>query len=267
VSAFSPIELATLLFTVSLLSLLVLATTAGTRQNAGAIRCLNNHRQLALAWRMYAEDNRGKLACNRDGGNAGKSAADASWVGGWLDYTANQDNTNVSLLIDHNQWPYGAYFGPYIRSASVFKCPADPSMAHVAPGKLLPRVRSVSMNNYMGQKSRTWTTPSSYSLYGNIEQIGAPSQLFVIMDERADSINEGCFMTNPDTRWNIIDYPGNYHEGAGTFSFADSHVELHKWKDRRTTPTLIPDVLIPLNRTILNDVDIDWLDEHTSQLK
>jgi prepilin-type processing-associated H-X9-DG protein len=265
--AFTLTELLLVLLTVSFLAPLELLTVAASRPNTAAIHCQNNHRQLVMAWTLYADENRGKLACNRDGGNVGKAATDAAWVGGWLDYTSNTDNTNVSLLVDHQRWPYGAYLGPYLHSPSVFKCPADTSVANAAPGHPLPRVRSVSMNSFIGQLARTWTHPSKYSLYRDIDQITSPAQILVLLDERADSINDGCFMTNPDTRWNIIDSPAGYHDGGCTFSFCDTHVEIHKWLDPRTQPPLIPGNLLPLNSTLPGDPDIDWLDEHASQLQ
>jgi len=265
--AFTFLELLVVLVTMCSLVVLVLLTAAASKPNNAAIRCLNNHRQLVVASTMYADDNRGQLACNRDGPNVGRAAADATWVGGWLDYRSNNpDNTNASLLIDHNLWPYGAYFGPYLHSPSAFKCPADKSAVNIA-GAFMPRVRSVSMSCYVGQLARTWSTPSRYSSYGNIAQIQAPSHVFVILDERGDSINDGCFFCNPDVRWNIIDYPAAYHDGAGSFSFADSHVELHKWKDQRTMPVLGPGEPLGLNTTLTGDVDIDWLDQNTSELR
>jgi prepilin-type processing-associated H-X9-DG protein len=264
--AFTLLELVVVLFTLSSLVALVLVTVGAARPNTTAIRCMNNHRQLVLAWTMYAEENKGKLACNRDGGNVGKSSADAAWVGGWLDYSSSPDNTNASLLVDHVHWPYGAYLGPYVHSPSVFKCPTDPSEVNIA-GVRMPRVRSVSMSCYIGQKARAWTSPSRYASYVNITQIQVPAQIFVLLDENPASINDGCFFSNPDVRWNIIDYPASYHNGAGSFSFADGHAELHKWKDPRTMPSMGPGELLPLNTILSGNVDIDWMEEHVSQLR
>ena len=123
------------------------------------------------------------------------------------------------------------------------------------------------MNNFIGQSGRTWTVPTKFSQYRNADQIKSPGQIFVLLDERADSINDGCFMTNPDTRWNTIDTPANYHDGGCTFSFADTHVEIHKWVDPRTTPLLEPRKLLPLNTILPNNADIDWLQQHASQLQ
>ena len=59
---------------------------------------------------------------------------------------------------------------------------------------------------------------------------------------------------------------GSYHDGADNFVFADGHSESHKWLDPRTTPPINPGQFIPLNISIPGDVDIDWLQQHTSEL-
>jgi prepilin-type processing-associated H-X9-DG protein len=86
--------------------------------------------------------------------------------------------------------------------------------------------------------------------------------MFIILDERADSINDGLFWTDADTRWQLIDYPGAYHNGSGSFSFADGHVETHRWNDPRTDPILQPGQLLPLNLNLPGDLDILWLQQH-----
>ena len=52
--------------------------------------------------------------------------------------TASTDNTNIAMLLDNNAYPYGAYLGPFIKTAAAFKCPADRSTAMIhgrnAPG-------------------------------------------------------------------------------------------------------------------------------------
>ena len=94
-----------------------------------------------------------------------------------------------------------------------------------------------------------------------------PSDLFVLCDEREDSINDGCFQVDPATPGALIDFPGAYHEGAGSFSFADGHVELHRWQDSRTVPLLVPGQLIPLNLNFPRDPDVEWIQQHSSARK
>jgi prepilin-type processing-associated H-X9-DG protein len=69
-----------------------------------------------------------------------------------------------------------------------------------------------------------------------------PVNTFVILDEQGDSINDGTFMLNPGyspaaESWR--DLPASYHNGAGSFSFADGHSEIHKWL-QINGPTVFP---------------------------
>ena len=79
-------------------------------------------------------------------------------------------DTNVAMLVNHDAYPFGAWLGPYIKNPAAFKCPADKSMVRIA-GQSLSRVRSISMNNFVGDLSRTWTSPSRYTQC-NIEPSG-----------------------------------------------------------------------------------------------
>jgi prepilin-type N-terminal cleavage/methylation domain-containing protein/prepilin-type processing-associated H-X9-DG protein len=261
-AGFTLVELVVVVAMVGLLASMLAPTMARTKPNSASFQCQNNLRQLTFAWKMYADDNTGSLVYNRDG-SVGYSAGNESWVGGFLDYTANPDNTNTALLIDHNKYPYGAFLGPYIKTPLAFKCPADRSTAPMAGGAQ-PRVRSISMNNFVGTGSRAWNTFSRYALCTRFEQIKSPGYMFVFLDEREDSINDGCFITDPDTRYIIIDYPASYHNNAGGFSFADGHAEIHRWKDSRTMPVLRPGQYLPLNVNLPGDVDVLWLAQRSA---
>ncbi len=250
----------------TLVVLVILGSVLGTafasiRPNTRALVCLNNQRQLANAWRLYATEHEDELPPNRDGGNAGKSRSDASWAGGWLDYTSNTDNTNTDLLVNHTRYPYAAYLGPYVRTPAVFKCPADTSQVSIA-GQWFPRVRSVSMNNALN--GRLWSTSTSFpASYEKLTQIKFAAKLFVILDEHPGSINDPCFFSDPSTPFLMVDFPASYHDGAGSFSFADGHAELHKWRNPRTTPRR--GLLIPLNVILPGDADVTWLQQHAAQ--
>jgi prepilin-type processing-associated H-X9-DG protein len=63
----------------------------------------------------------------------------------------------------------------------------------------------------------------------------------------------------------MIDFPAGYHNRSGRFSFADGHVESHKW--------LEPYILLPLDQvhnvthTSATDQDAQWLENHCTYLK
>jgi prepilin-type processing-associated H-X9-DG protein len=118
------------------------------------------------------------------------------------------------------------------------------------------------MNSYLELHLGLWGRQGQVIGYTNASQIKFPSELFVILDERAESINDGTFASDPDTLFQLVDFPGAYHNGSGSFSFADGHVELHRWTDPRTNPVPPPGQPFPLNVNLPGDLDIVWLQQH-----
>ena len=161
----------------------------------------------------------------------------------------------------------GEYVG---RSTGIYRCPADKSMAQVG-GRLQPRVRSLSMNAYLGERGGPYT--GGYWQFKKITDIQAPSpsKCWVFIDEREDSINDGWFAVdmvgfdprNPNA-WRTVDYPASYHNGAAGLSFADGHSEIKKWLDPRTTPVLKKGQLLQLGVNSPNNPDVEWLQLRSS---
>ena len=262
-AAFTLLEL---LVVLAVLGLLVSVLSTGmTRSgpNVQSVLCLSYKYQLGQAWRMYSDDNFGRLPPNLDGGNAGKASIEPSWAGGWLDFTPSTDNTNTDFLINHAKYPYAALMGPYVKTASVFKCPADKSVVFIS-GIRFPRVRTVSMNNLTASLGRTWSASSKYSLDKNSFDIIRPALKFVFLDEHEDSINDPTFLTDPDTLYQFIDMPASYHDNGCSFVFADCHTELHRWRDPRTTPPIKDATFIPLNVNSPGNQDALWLAQHAA---
>ena len=230
---------------IGILAGLLLPALSKAKARAQTIQCLNNMKQLQLAWHLYADDNNDRLAGNWGDTYGGFYRDAPSWVSGWLTYETLvgaapwfSDSTNTLLLVPGG---FGS-IGPYTKTPAIYKCPADKSWIRIG-GQPHPRVRSVSMNCYM-----------NYSVYGyggsdyvfrkmaDIVTPG-PSQTFVFVDEHEDSIGIGRFMVGagtiwPDTRWGQL--PASRHGAACTFSFADGHAEIKKWLDPRT--------LVPVER-------------------
>jgi prepilin-type processing-associated H-X9-DG protein len=170
-----------------------------------------------------------------------------------MTYTPNPDNTNTVLLMESR-------LGPYTKSVDIYKCPADRSMAPVG-SRLYPRVRSVAMNSYVGGVS--YNNPA-FIIHRKSNDFRNPSKVFVILDEREDSIDDAFFATDM-TQWRLVNMPASYHGRAGSFSFADGHSEIHRWRDDRTMPPMAPGVRLAYNIPSPNNPDIEWLREHATQ--
>ncbi len=90
--------------------------------------------------------------------------------------------------------------------------------------------------------------------------------MFVTLDEREDSINDGWYATNPDVLYQLVDYPAAYHGNAAGFAFADGHSEVHRWRDPRTYPVLQPGQNLQLNVNLPGDKDVTWIAQRSAGL-
>ena len=272
--ALTLVELLVVIAVIAILAGLLLPALSRAKAKGQGIACLNNIRQLMVAWKMYPDDNNGQLVRNAAYNGIARYRPDTGgWIHGWLDYgSANTDNTNVLKLIGTFDGQT-ALFSKYITSPRVFKCPSDPSTVRLG-GHVQPRVRSLSMNQAIGSGSTaSWLPPSTYIVFQKEADIitPAPANLLTLLDEHPDSINDAGFafqMHDPDqqARARLIDIPASYHNGAGSLSFADGHSEIHRWLDRRSKPPIrytneIGNVATPHN------VDSDWLAAHVSSRK
>jgi prepilin-type N-terminal cleavage/methylation domain-containing protein/prepilin-type processing-associated H-X9-DG protein len=262
---FTLIELLTVIAVIAILASLLLPGIARSRAQAKTIVCINNQKLLSLAWLLYIEDWDGGLPPNTWYINPWTPTG-PSWVLGWLENNPNYewpDNTNIwhlqnSLLV------------PYLPSAvALWRCPSDPSSS-LFDGQRLPRVRSYAMNGFMaGTPGRIDLL--NWKLFQRATDIPFPSELFVMIDEREDTIQDGFFLVDmyePRPFMNCA--PRSAHNGAGVLSFADGHVIRKKWLDLAAWPCVSPighgagHCTDRIDRVDSAPRDMGWLREHAT---
>jgi prepilin-type N-terminal cleavage/methylation domain-containing protein/prepilin-type processing-associated H-X9-DG protein len=279
---FTLIELLVVIAIIAILAALLLPALTGAKLKAQGVMCLNNHKQLALAWRLYAEDSADRITFASTANNTLKPPTtdptdpdNYAWSGAHMDNNGG-NRANWDPAYDMQRRP----LWPYVRNVAVYKCPADRSTVMVG-GVAKPRILTMSMNLYVGGfapgTDGGWGFADAYKIYGKLTAITPPDKIFVFLDMREDRVNWSNFMAdmtgysppNPASYAWTTDLPGMYHNKAAGFSMADGHSEMHKWRDPRTTPPLVPgaDPLAVQSTPAPGSVDVAWVQDHSTRLK
>jgi prepilin-type N-terminal cleavage/methylation domain-containing protein/prepilin-type processing-associated H-X9-DG protein len=259
---FTLIELLVVIAVIAILAGLLLPALSSAKARARQAQCIGNEKQLALTWSLYTDDSNDKLVSNGFGVPESLGTTKL-WV---LGATHQQPRawTNVDYLIN----PAYAAFAGYLPTAAIYKCPADRGNA-VVDGQSHPKVRSYSLNGYIG-----WAAPGSFN---NGRYIGfqkgadvsaAPaSDIFLFLDMAPPSLCHSAFVVSIDNLdgW-YYHVPSTEHAGSGVISFADGHVEGHRWKDQDTRE-LGRKPFESHFQYYPGNADLGWLQRHASVLK
>jgi prepilin-type N-terminal cleavage/methylation domain-containing protein/prepilin-type processing-associated H-X9-DG protein len=251
---FTLIELLVVIAIIAILAAMLLPVLHKAQVRAQATQCMNNSRQLMLGWIQYYNDNNDQLV-NNFGGVAcaleEKQKTYRSWANDYMTWaTTDPANNPINDLDGLTQ----AAFYEYVHNAAVYRCPADNYLSALQQkAGIGARPRSYSMNMYFGSILSNTNEPynNNYQQYVQFlkgSTIRTPSNLYVFLDEQADSIDDG-FLDDPaaqsSSEWTSVgggtswgDLPASYHDGGCGFGFADGHTEIHVFKS--ATCTIIP---------------------------
>jgi len=273
---FTLLELLLVVAIIGILAGILLSALAKSKTRAQGLFCMNNTRQLAMAWQVYADEHNGRLAYNLGVGIPVPQLAaaqitppppmSANWANNVLDWEVNNaDNTNALKLVRSG-------LGPYARKPSTYRCPSDSVLSGIQanagwePG----RVRSYSMNAMIGDaggfsQSGININNPDYVQFFTAVSLRRPADIFVFVDEHPDSIRDGYFLNKEGVGATWIDLPASYHDGAASFSFADGHAEMHRWRNASTKPPSRPySAHLPIQIPAGEQSDFNWVMSRTS---
>jgi prepilin-type N-terminal cleavage/methylation domain-containing protein/prepilin-type processing-associated H-X9-DG protein len=263
---FTLVELLIVIAIIAILAALLLPVLATARERGKRVQCINNLRQLAITWVLYATDYNDFLVANGRSVQGG-SLTQKLWVQGEYFYPA--DSTNTNLLLD----PRYALFAPYLKTISVYHCPTDRPVT--MSGVQYSELRSYSLNAYAGWVGgwETLLSPiGAYKIFTKSSDIVSPmpSDLLIFADIYPDSmcwpylgVNMGPGGPPAPATDVFVNFPGVYHNQGTVVGFADGHAVRQRWRDPRTLAAQSSNYHAH-NDFSPNNVDIDWLRLHAT---
>jgi prepilin-type N-terminal cleavage/methylation domain-containing protein len=243
------IEMLVVIAIVGLLASLLLSTLSNAKANDKQAACLNNLKQLQVAYQTYAADNGGKLIQNVPLTPPFENPnGRASWVYG--DMKTLSDSTNLGLV------QIGELF-PYASQGGVFHCPADYSEAGG-----FARVRSYSINAWTGSAEMEKLEPNAgcrVFLKDNDFTATTPAGIWVVMDEHIMTLSDGWFIVTMDNSDPFERLPATRHANSYCLNFADGHAENYRLLNASSQIPETQNLAFVSTNYVASPANADWV--------
>ncbi len=223
---FTLIELLVVIAIIAILAAMLLPSLARAKQLAQSTACLNNLKQLQLAYLLYVGDHRDELVQNDSvlyvNDNGTPMSADFSGIS-WCPGDVRVQTNTVAIET-------GVLF-PYNSSVAIYRCPADPGRVRLFGGGSRPRIRSYNLSIWLNSQ-----VADGSGAYWKMTEVLDPSisQCQTFVDTHEDTIADATFgllpPEDPDWGKRWLDVPADRHNRGGNLAFLDGHVEHFRWQ-------------------------------------